>query len=488
MWDQKINVKKKNIVLFVYVIILSLIGPLIFWISNKENNAIVRLNKVEKTPKSNLLFNNKASNTGQVNIQDRLSLGEKILVSADTNPTKQAGIIAFANGDYNNAHTQFLSSLQVYANDPEALIYANNAIANLQKNEIRLGVSVPIGGNLNVSKEILRGVAQAQQEINQSGGINGRFIKVQIANDDNNLKLARQIATAFVQDEKIIGVIGHNASNVSLAVAPIYQQGGLVMITPTSVAKNLTQLGDYIFRTTPSPRGLADKLAEYAVDSARKANIAICSDSKSTASNSFKEEFTYAVYDRGGKIALTKCDFSAPNFDSYQVTSKAVSDGADALLLAPSIFKINQAMEVAKANQGRLTLFGNHSINTYTTLKEGRIDVNGMVSVVAWYPEATPKSYFSSNALKLWGGNVNWRTAMAYDATKALFSSLKLGSSRQNVKEALVNPSFYAEGATSKITFMPSGDRNMKGTLIRVQPGNKSGTGFDFERFEPQRR
>ncbi len=485
MWDQKVNVKKKNLVLFVYVIILSLIGPLIFWISNQEtnNNAVVKLDRVNKTVKSNSLFNNRASNKEQINIQDRLSLGETILVTADTNPTKQAGIIAFANGDYNTAYNQFLSSLQIQKNDPETLIYANNALAAIQKNEIQIGVSVPIGGNLNVAKEILRGVAQAQQEINQSGGINGRFIKIQIANDDNNPQLAQQIATAFVQDEKVISVIGHNASNVSLAAAPIYQQGGLVMITPTSVARNLTPLGNYIFRTTPSPRGLADKLAEYAIDYARKVNIALCSDSKSTASNSFIEEFTYAVYTRGGKIASTKCDFSAPNFDPYQVTSRAVSDGADALLLAPSVFKINQAIEIAKANQGRLTLFGNHSINTYTTLKEGRIDVNGMVSVVAWYPEVTPQSYFSKNALKLWGGNVNWRTAMTYDATKALFSSLKLGYSRQDVQESLTNPSFSAEGATESIQFMPSGDRNIRGTLVRVQPGKKSGTGYDFEPF-----
>lgn len=489
MWDQKINVKKKNIVLFVYVIILSLIGPIIFWVSNKENSAVVRLNRVEKTAKSNnILFKTKSNEKRQISIQDRLSLGEKILVSADTNPKKQSGIMAFANGDYNTAYTQFMSSLQIQKNDPEAVIYANNAIAASQNNELIIGVSVPVGGNLNVAKEMLRGVAQAQQEVNQSGGINGRFIKVQIANDDNNPELAKQIASEFVQDEKLVGVIGHNASNVSVAAAPIYQQGGLVMITPTSSAKNLTQLGDYIFRTTPSTRGLADKLAEYAINSAHKANIAICSDSKSAASKSFQEEFTYAVYERGGKIARTKCDFSSPNFDPYQVTSRAVSDGADALLLAPSIFKINQSIDIAKANQGRLTLFGNHSTNTYTTLKEGRVDVNGMVSVVAWYPESTNPSDFDKNALKLWGGNVNWRTAMAYDATKALIGGLRLGYSRQNVQAVMASSSFYTDGATSKITFIPSGDRNMRGTLVRVQPSNQLGTGYNFEKFEPQPR
>ncbi len=199
MWDQKINFKKKNIVLFVYVIILSLIGPIIFWVSNKENTNVVRINKSDRAVTNNNILE-KIGSRQPINLQGRFSLGEKILVSADTNPQKQAGVIAFANGDYSTAHTQFLSSLQVQGNDPEALIYANNAIAALQKNELRIGLSVPIGGNLNVAKEILRGVAQAQHEINKSGGVNGRFIKVQIANDDNNPELAKQFASDFVQD------------------------------------------------------------------------------------------------------------------------------------------------------------------------------------------------------------------------------------------------------------------------------------------------
>ncbi|MGK7953153.1 MAG: ABC transporter substrate-binding protein [Xenococcaceae cyanobacterium] len=484
MWDQKINLSKKNIVLFFYVIILSLIGPLIFWVSNKENNIAIKPNRVKQEEKN--ANRNSTRSVGKIpqNIQNRLSLGEKILVSADTNPTKKAAIASIVNENYNDAHTQFLASLQVEPNDPEALIYANNAIAALQKNEIRIGVSVPIGGNLNVAKEILRGVAQAQQEVNRSGGINGRFIKIQIANDDNNVEIGKQIANAFVRDERIIGVIGHNASEVSIATAPIYEQSGLVMISPTSAAKHLTQMGSYIFRTTPSTRKLADKLAEYTTDYAKKSNIAICSDSESSASQSFKEEFIYSLYERRGKIARTKCDFASPNFDPYQITSKAVSDGADALLLIPSIYKINQAIETARANQGRLTLLGNHSLNTYVTLKEGGQDVNGMVSVAPWYPEDSPLSYFSLNARKLWGGDVNWRTAMAYDATKALIDSFKLGSSREDVRQSLLNPSFYAEGATNEVTFIPSGDRNMQGTLVRVQPGSQSGVNYTFKRFE----
>ncbi|NJQ97654.1 MAG: ABC transporter substrate-binding protein [Hydrococcus sp. CSU_1_8] len=113
-----------------------------------------------------------------------------------------------------------------------------------------------MGSNLNVAKEILRGVAQAQHEINQKGGIGGKLVQVKIANDENSPEIAKQIAKELVRNKKIIAVIGHNSSDASLAAAPIYQEGELVAISPTSVARELSGIGNYIFRTTPSTRNM----------------------------------------------------------------------------------------------------------------------------------------------------------------------------------------------------------------------------------------
>ena len=58
---------------------------------------------------------------------ERISLGDKILIVADTNSSKQAGVEAFAKKDFQTAKAQFQASLQQNRNDPEALIYLNNA-------------------------------------------------------------------------------------------------------------------------------------------------------------------------------------------------------------------------------------------------------------------------------------------------------------------------------------------------------------------------
>ena len=459
MFNQPININQRYFLLILYAVILCVFGPTMYWITHRESSTPVP--------------------GGKNSIEKRVSLGEKILVTAHNNSAKQAGVSAFDQGDYVEAQEDFTSAVQSDRNDPEARIYLNNTIAAKTKDPEQIGVSVPIGGDLDVAEEILRGVAQAQTEINNNGGINGKPLMVEIANDDNNPELAREIANVFVKDKQVSAVVGHVGSDASIAAAPIYEAAGVVMITPSSSAEALSTIGSHIFRTIPSTRDLADSLANYAVNTAGKTNIAICIDSDAEASVSFKENFTWAVYDYGAKVNSVNCDLSATDFNATDIPSQAISSGADALLLAPSVRKVDNALEIAAANDDRLTLLGNHSLNTYRTLKQGQNDVNGMVLTVPWYPPQA-KNSFTEDAQKLWGGSVNWRTAMAYDATKTISTGMASSQEREQLQQVLANPEFIAPGATTDISFLPSGDRNLKGTLIKIQPGNKSGTGYDF--------
>jgi branched-chain amino acid transport system substrate-binding protein len=473
MLHKKLKVDRysqKNIILFGYVVVLSLLGLLIAFVNDSSS----RLSLVDEP------------NTNPVeSFKTRFSNGDRLLITADTNINKQAATQAYASKNYQTALKEFQASLAIKPNDPEVLIYWNNSLAKLKGNSLKIATSVPIGGNLNVAEEILRGIAQAQTKINRNGGINGRLIEVEIANDDNDPEIAKQIATEFVRDKKILAAIGHNASRASFAAAPIYQQGKLVNITSTSSAENLPEIGDYIFRSTPSTRSLADLLAEYAIDSARKAKIAICADSQEAASISFKEEFIWSVYHRGGKIANIECDFAAPDFNPAQIPSAMISNGADTLLLAPSIYQVDRAIEVAKANKSRMSLLGNHSMNTYAVLNQGQIDVNGMVLSVAWHPTKALNNSFTQDATRLWGGAVNWRTAMSYDAIQILEEGLHSVSTREQLQQILAGSEFSAQGATEKIELLPSGDRNIRGTLIKVEPNKQSQTGYNFVTFEP---
>lgn len=477
---------KKSVVIFTYIAIFSLIIPSIFWFSSLSRNRDQPLGSPEKkslTP---------PTNPPQKPVQDletanRLSIGEKLLIAADQNPIKQSAIQAFATGDYRNAITKYDASLQIQRNDPEAWIYQNNAKAIATNNFLKIAVSVPIGGNLNVAKEILRGVAQVQEEVNSHGGIKGKLLQVAIVNDDNDPLTAKKMARHLSQDDKILGVVGHNSTEASVAAAPIYQKSGLVMISPTTVGSSLSDIGSYIFRTTPDTRSTADILARYTVESARKSKIAICFASDAKASQSFKDAFEWSIVQAGGKVIETNCDFSQANFNPVDVPTQAISSGADALLLAPSIYNVNQAIAVVQANKKRLPLLGNQTMYSFETLQQGSADANGMILSVAWHSGDNTDRVFTEEAQSQWGGDVGWRTAMAYDATKAMVVGLEseLKPSRQKLQATLANPDFTFTGATGIVTFLPSGDRNLKGVLVTVESGDRSGVGYDFVPVEP---
>jgi branched-chain amino acid transport system substrate-binding protein len=117
---------------------------------------------------------------------------------------------------------------------------------------------------------------------------------------------------------------------------------------------------------------------------------------------------------------------------------------------------------------------------TIQTLRQGQAAINGMVLAVAWHPRAIAGNPFAGNASKLWGGDVNWRSATAYDAVEAIITGLKQSTTRDGLQKTLSGSGFSANGATGAVQFLPSGDRNGAAILIQVQPGRTSSTGFDF--------
>jgi branched-chain amino acid transport system substrate-binding protein len=426
-------------------------------------------------------------------IEKRLSLGSQTLVPTDTNPNKQAGIKAFAAGDFATATQKLQAALQTQPDDPEALIYLNNAKAAPGK-PLQIAVAVPTGGSFvpiggnsapikggfDAAKEILRGVAQAQAEVNQRGGINGTLVQIVMANDSNDPAIAQQIANALVKDDRILAVVGHAASEVSIAAAPIYQKGGLVMMSPTSQAKRLSNMGNYIFRTIPSARYIAGILARHNLKTLNAKKLAICTDTKAEASQTLKAEMIAAITADGGQVSAVACDFAAADFDAAEMMGQIVNDGADSVLLAASVDRFTPAIDLAKANRGRLPLLGSPALYATRTLELGKSAVDGMVLAVNWHPDVNPENTFVKAAKTYWGDQFTWRTALAYDATQAILTGLQQTPTRAGLEKALAGEKFLAQGATGTIQFLPSGDRNGAAFLVKIQPGPKSGEGFDF--------
>ena len=462
------NQKKETTVLLLslFITIVAIAGGL-WWLNrNKQEPTIVDQNRPGIVPtldSSNL---------------PGISTGNQVLISRDATPQKQAAVQAIADQDYPQAVSLLEESLATQRNDPEALIYLNNArIADGQAYTI--AVPVPIGTEMTTAKEMLRGAAQAQAEINQQGGIDGVPLKIAIANDNNDPITATQLARDLVKSKEILGVVGHFSSGVTLATAPIYQDNGLVAISPTSTSVAISQIGNYIFRTVPSDRFTSKTLARYALESLNQNSVAVIYNSQSPYSKSLRDTFSTDLVSDGGEIA-SEADLAQGNFNPAEILQQAQEQGAEVLVFLNDSKTADKAYLIMQLNNNQLPMLGGDSLYKPQTLQVAGEKAVGLVLGVPWHILGNTNLDFPDAARKLWGGDVSWRTAMAYDAVKAMAAGLENEPTRRGIQEALSLSSFAFDGASGRIKFLASGDRNAPVQLVTVQPGERSPYGYDF--------
>lgn len=130
--------------------------------------------------------------------------------------------------------------------------------------DIVIGLAWPFSTKNSMLKE---GVELAVAEINSQGGINGRRIKLVEKDDGGTVTGGVEVAQSFTKIPNIIAVIGHRASFVSIAASSIYEEAGILMLSPGSTAPELTQKGyRMIFRSIPSDDEITRQLALYAYE------------------------------------------------------------------------------------------------------------------------------------------------------------------------------------------------------------------------------
>jgi branched-chain amino acid transport system substrate-binding protein len=154
--------------------------------------------------------------------------------------------------------------------------------------------------------------------------------------------------------------------------------------------------------------------------------------------------------------------------------------GAEVLVLATNTPTLDQALQVIRENRGDRPVLGGDSLFNIRVLEDGQRDAEGMVVAVPWVISSNSQSEFVADSRDLWGGDVNWRTAMSYDAIQVLIEGLSRNPSRQGIQQTLSEPNFEVEGATGTIRFLSSGDRNQPMQLVVVEPGGRAGLDYDF--------
>lgn len=450
---------------------------------------------------------------------DALSCGEESLLKSSTPRLKQAGVNEFAKSNYREAFNYFKRSWhEEERKDPETLIYMNNALLKAKKADYyTLAVIVPVRTNeqgraeLDLPKEILRGVAQAQTEVNlklfkseidrklngldfqENQALKGKGLQVIIA-DDANLKeesIAR--ANSLVKLGGVLGAIGHYTNAMTAHTVDIYNQNHLVLISPGSTTEAATEKPrKFFFRTVPRTKVSVEVFAKYLIEKKGQTKAAGFYSTSSESTSSFWEEFRKQFRERGGKIAnITEFDLSKSDFDIKKSIQEVRQTEKTTIVLSPSHvpIAINNAMALFQANLDRNWVVGTGGIYSQNTLEAAAKlpSFEKMAAAVSWHHLNSPNRKFLEDTRKLWEGNVSHRTALTYDAAKTLIKALEMQQqpSREGMQKTIANPNFSATGATGTIQFDTTGDRkNFSPRLVHIVKCSQEKFGVTFVPIE----
>lgn len=170
--------------------------------------------------------------------------------------------------------------------------------------QMKIGAVLPLTGDAaqwGVGSQ--RGIQIAIDEANAAGGIRGNRVIVIVEDDQLQPRVGTQAMQKLVTIDKVPAVIGSISSSVTLAIAPIAEKNRVVLISPASTSHDITNAGDFIFRTIPSDiyeGGVMARFAKTQRDYRRIAILAVNAAGTKGMSDAFMETFKSL----GGTVTL----------------------------------------------------------------------------------------------------------------------------------------------------------------------------------------
>ncbi|MDO8876289.1 MAG: branched-chain amino acid ABC transporter substrate-binding protein [Pseudolabrys sp.] len=202
------------------------------------------------------------------------------------------------------------------------------AVTGTASAQIKMGVAGPItGSNAAFGAQLKNGAEQAVKDINAAGGILGQQITLQVGDDVADPKQGVSVANKFSGDG-VKFVVGHFNSGVTMPTSEIYQENGILAVTPASTNPKVTERGMWnVFRTCGRDDQQGAVAGQYITKHFKGKKIAVVHD-KTTYGKGLADE-TVKAMGKGGMKAVLYEGINVGEKDYSALVSKVKSSGAD---------------------------------------------------------------------------------------------------------------------------------------------------------------
>ncbi|MFZ0528637.1 MAG: branched-chain amino acid ABC transporter substrate-binding protein [Xanthobacteraceae bacterium] len=194
--------------------------------------------------------------------------------------------------------------------------------------QVKFGVAGPItGANAATGAQMKNGVDQAAADINKAGGILGQKINVQYGDDVSDPKQGVSVANDFAGDG-VKFVIGNYNSGVTIPSSEVYQESGILEITPASTNPTVTERGMWnIFRVCGRDDQQGRVAGNYILKNFKGKRIAFVND-KTTYGKGLADE-TLKTIKAGGMDSVLYEGINTGEKDYSALVSKIKQSRAD---------------------------------------------------------------------------------------------------------------------------------------------------------------
>jgi ABC-type branched-chain amino acid transport systems, periplasmic component len=202
------------------------------------------------------------------------------------------------------------------------------ALAGTATAQVKFGMAGPITGpSAATGAQMKNGVEQAAIDINAAGGILGQKITVSYGDDVSDPKQGVSVANKFAADG-VKFVIGDYNSGVTIPSSEVYQENGILEITPASTNPTVTERNMWnIFRTCGRDDQQGLVAGNYIVKHFKGKKIAVVHD-KTTYGKGLADE-TKKALNKGGMKEVLYEGVNTGEKDYSALVSKIKSSGAD---------------------------------------------------------------------------------------------------------------------------------------------------------------
>ncbi|PZN12150.1 MAG: branched-chain amino acid ABC transporter substrate-binding protein [Bacillota bacterium] len=343
--------------------------------------------------------------------------------------------------------------------------------------EILIGVQGPLTGDYAAEGQgFQKAIDLIVEQVNNEGGVLGKKIRV-IYEDDKGQPNEATLAAQKLVSQGVIAVIGSYNSTATEAAQQVYNDNGILHITPSSTATHLTEKGyENFFRMAFLDSAQGQFAANLLVDKLGAKKVALIHDN-STYAKGLADWTKRFVEEKGAQVVFF--DAINPQESDYSALLTRLKDAnPDAIYFSGYFSQAGLLVKQARDLGIQAPIAGGNASNNDEVIKTAGAAAEGFITTTEPAPQDLPyeeaRKFVEDYQAKYNEAPVSIWTAMAADCIRVIIEAIKQTQSTDPAQLAdyLRNQMENFPGITGPVTFDDKGDR--EGTVYaayQVQNG-----------------